>query len=196
MQAKYSDIEFRALSELTATDLSDVDVVVLSSVRANSGAISPILSSDEQNALYNFVLSGGCAILFPDNSTFAGTPESDLANESLIDPFGLDIKGTLGGVYTATTTLASSPVTSGVTSYLGNFAGWFDGTNGATVLANIIVSSQEQLSLVEFVPGHFETGSGRVVVYSDANVFFGGGAGKYSSNTKLFLNSVDACLQP
>jgi hypothetical protein len=195
LQAKYSDLEVRALNELTAANLADVAVVVLSSVKGNSGAITPWLSEAEQDALYDFVLGGGCAILFPDNSTFAGG-NSDPANESLIDPFGLDIMGTLGGGYNANVTSALSPVTSGVASYSGNYAGWFDGTNGATVLATITVSGQNQTSLVEFAPGHFGTGSGRVVVFSDANVFFGGGAGKYSSNTQLFLNSVDACFQP
>jgi hypothetical protein len=195
LETEYGDVEFRGLSALDATSLADVDVVVLSSVKANSGAITPWLSEAEQDALYDFVLGGGCAILFPDNSTFAGG-NSDAANESLIDPFGLDIMGTLGGGYNATVTSAESPVTSGVASYLGNYAGWFDGTGGATVLATITVSGQNQTSLVEFAPGHFGTGSGRVVVFSDANVFFGGGSGRYSYNTQLFLNSVDACFQP
>jgi hypothetical protein len=192
LQAKYSDLDLRALGELTAANLADVDVVVLSSVKGNSGAITPWLSEAEQDALYDFVLGGGCAILFPDNSTFAGG-NSDTANESLIDRFGLDIMGTLSGGYNATVTSAPSPVTSGVASYSGNYAGWFDGTGGATVLAKL---SDSQPSLVEFAPGDLGTGSGRVVVFSDANVFFGGGAGRYSSNTQLFLNSVDACFQP
>jgi len=193
LQNQYSDLEVRALGELTTANLADVDVVVLSSVRANSGAITPWLSEAEQDALYNFVLGGGCAILFPDNSTFAGG-NSDPANESLIDPFGLDIMGTLGGVYNATVTSASSPVTSGVASYSGNYAGWFNNTGTATVLATLDADAEP--SLVEFAPGYFGTGSGRVVVFSDANVFFGGGSGRYSFNTQLFLNSVDACFQP
>jgi len=188
LQAQYSDVDFRALGALAAGNLADVDVVVLSSVRTNSGAISPILSGAEQSALYNFVLGGGCAILFPDNSTFAGGG-SDPANESLIDPFGLDITGTLGGGYSATV----NSTWSAVTSYVGNYAGWFDGTSGATVLGTLASS---QPSLVEFAPSDLGSGSGRVVVFSDANVFFGGGAGKYSSNTQLFLDTVDACFQP
>jgi hypothetical protein len=193
LETEYGDVEFRALSALDATSLANVDVVVLSSVKANSGAITPWLSEAEQDALYNFVLGGGCAILFPDNSTFAGG-NSDPANESLIDPFGLDIMGTLSSGYNATVTSAPSPVTSGVAGYSGNYAGWFNNTDAATVLATLNANAEP--SLVEFAPGHFGTGSGRVVVFSDANVFFGGGSGRYSSNTQLFLNSVDACFQP
>jgi hypothetical protein len=191
LQAVYSDLEFPALNSLTDVNLADVDVVVLSSVKGNSAAIAP-LTAAEQTALQNFVYAGGCAILFPDNSTFAGGA-SDLANESLIDPFGLDIMGTLSGVYYATT-LNSSPVIDGVASYSGNYAGWFDNIGAATLLATLDANANP--SLVEFAPGVLETDSGRVVVFSDANVFFGGGAGKYSQNSQLFLNSVDACFQP
>lgn len=187
LEAAYADVEFRALSDLTASNLSDVDVVVLSSVKGNSGAITP-LTGAEQNALGTFVEGGGCAILFPDNSTFAGG-NSDPANESLIDPFGLDITGTLSGGYSAT----FSSAWSSVTSYVGNYTGWFDGINGASTLATL---ASTQPSLVEFAPDSFTTGSGRVIVFSDANVFFGGSAGRYSSNTQLFLDAVDACFQP
>jgi hypothetical protein len=188
LEAAYVNVEFRALPDLTVTNLSDVDVLIISSVKGNSAAIVP-LTTGEQTELDNFVLGGGCAILFPDNSSFAGSG-SDPANESLIDPFGLDITGTLSGGYTASVTLAWSTLA----SYVGNYTGWFDGTNGATVLGTLDANGQP--SLVEFAPGALGTGSGLVVVYSDANVFFGGGAGRYSSNTQLFLDTVDACFQP
>jgi len=188
LENKYGDVNFGALGALTASDLADAHVVVLSSVRSDSGAVTALIP-DEQAALSNFVLGGGCAILFPDNNTFAGV-YSDIANESLIDPFGLDIMGTLSGAYNAT---VASGWTS-IVSYIGNYAGWFDGTDGATVLGTLDASGQP--SLVEFAPDYFGTGSGRVVVYSDANIFFGGGSGKYSDNAQLFLDTVDACFQP
>jgi hypothetical protein len=189
LEGIYSDVEFPELNTLTDANLANVDVVVLSSVYANSGAITP-LTGDEQDALLGFVEGGGCALLFPDNNTFAGN--ADLVNESLIDPFGLDITGTLGGTYTATVTGAASPVTVGVATYEGFYGGWFNTLNGATVLAEL---PNNEDGLVEFAPDHFGGGSGRVVVFSDANVFFAAG-NKYAlaSNQQLFLNSVDACF--
>ena len=188
LEGVYADLEFRALPDLTISNLGDVDVVVLSSVKGNSAAIVP-LTVAEQDALETFVDGGGCAILLPDNSAFGGAG-SDPANESLIDPFELDISGNLTGSYSAT---VSTPWSS-ETSYVGNYTGWFDGTSTAVILATLDATAQP--SLVEFAPDSFVSGSGRVVVYSDANVFFGGSAGRYSSNAQLFLDTVDACFQP
>ena len=53
-------------------------------------------------------------MLFAENHTLAGTPQTDIANESLLDPFGLDVDGTIGGPFDVTVAApALSPVTDG-----------------------------------------------------------------------------------
>ena len=91
-------------------DLSGVDILILSSATSNMSHITP-LSIDEQAALLEFVQTGGCVVLLPDNDNNFGGVGSSAANESLIDPFGMDIDGSLLGQQTAVVTdPSSSPV--------------------------------------------------------------------------------------
>ncbi len=167
----------------------DVDVALLGTGASNGSTISA-LSSAEQSALHDFVANGGCAILLPDNDTFGGTG-TDAVNESLIDPFGLDITGTLNNQRTATTS-GNLAVVSGVPSFLQNYPGWFDGTGAGTPFA----SNDGGVAALEIEPGVIGTGSGPVFAFSDVNQFFGGNAAGLIgnlSNQKLLLNSVAAC---
>ena len=175
--------------EITGPALAGASIVVLGTVKTNSGPITA-LSSDEQNALESFVDNGGCAILMADNDSFGGA-NTDTINESLIDPFGFDVTGTLSGSRTSTTTSAASTVINGVTTIAHNFPGRFDGLNGATVLANLDDNSQP--SAIELAYG-----KGRVIAFSDANQFFdASGAGRFgvADNATLFENSLAACLE-
>ncbi len=175
------------LNTLTAAGLEGASVAILASVNNNSGGITA-LTADEQAALGTFVQNGGCAILFADNSAFAGGA-SDAINESLIDPFGFDIVGNYVGVQTATTNGTS--FTTGVSSFTGYYTGHFDGIDAASVLATWNVNSQPAL-LEKAV------GGGRVIAFSDANVFFGAQGSTWvqsGDNRQLFLNAVNSCLE-
>jgi hypothetical protein len=171
----------------------DVDLTLLGTVETNTSAITA-LDSDEQDALGTFVEFGGCALLMPDNSTFGGG-NTDAVNESLIDPFGLDITGTLSGQQVATVNAAGAadPATAGIQSYLQNYPGWFDGTGNGTTLA----TNSGGPALVAIAGGMGQYGtSGPVYAFSDANQFFGSGfSGKFgnATNQQLFLQSVAAC---
>ncbi|MFP4623536.1 MAG: hypothetical protein ACLFRX_05105 [Gemmatimonadota bacterium] len=187
---------------LAAPDASDVapllhehiDLVLIGTVETNTGAIEPLDPAYEQPALATFVDAGGCAILLPDNDTFGGAG-TDVVNESLLDPFGLDITGTLGGQQTAVVTAAGTthPATAGITSFLQNFPGWFDGTGGGTILAE----NPGGPAMVAIAGGQGSYGSsGPVFAFSDANQFFGTAyAGKLGtvSNQQLFVQTVAAC---
>jgi len=184
-------VELREVNYLSLEDLSGLHALVLSSVRGNSAAITP-LSPDEQQALGQHVEGGKCAVLFPDNSAFGGSGTDDV-NESLIDPFGLDITGNYGGSRGFTVTLgSSSPVVAGVTGYRGNYVGFFDLVpSSASILATL--DANEQPGLVEFAPGE---SSGRVVVFSDANVIATPlGTTNVENQKTLFANAVMACFR-
>jgi hypothetical protein len=184
----------REFGTLTPGALDGLHIVYLSAVADNSSAIGSALTAAEQTALYDYVSGGGCAILFPDNNAFGGGG-TDAINESLIDAFGLDITGNSGAGGTSTPESVPSPVLAGVGSIIyGNYWGWFDDIGSSTLLATL--DSNGMPSLVEFAPGALQPGSGLVVIFSDSNVFFGGGAGKFGmgDNETLFLNTVEACL--
>jgi hypothetical protein len=183
----YPDADLLAVNALSDSSLGAVDVLVLSTVASDSSGIA-VLSTDEQDALADFVIGGGCAILFPDNSGFAGGG-TDALNESLIDPFGLDITGNISGT-NAWSTTGSSPVIDGVGQIIGNYSGWFDGTPDFNTLATLDANSQP--GLLEKPPAG---GAGRVVVFSDANVFFGDGSSRFSANETLWENTLASCFE-
>jgi hypothetical protein len=193
LAAAFDYVELREVHDLSTADLSALQALVLSSVRGNSAAIT-ILTAGEQTALSDFVTGGNCAVLFPDNSSFGGA-DRDPVNESLIDPFGLDITGTFGGSRAYTMTGISSPVVGDVTSFYGNYVGYFDIVPGnAVVLAT--VDANVQPGLVEFAPGVPDEGSGRVVVFSDANVIVQPlGTTNVDNQKTLFANAVTACFE-
>jgi len=177
--------------EVTGSALAGASIAFLGTVENNTGPIAP-LTQDEQDALGAFVDNGGCAILLADNDTFGGSP--DPANESLIDAFGLDVTGTLNSQRTSTATSATSAALDGfagtVAAITHNFPGWFDGLNGATVLAEL--DDNGQPSAIEL-----NSGGGRVIAFSDANQFFdsdGAGTFALTDNATLFVNSLAACL--
>jgi hypothetical protein len=168
----------------------DVDVVLLSAVFNNNQAIA-VLSQAEQDALFEYVMHGGCAILLPDNSTFGVTAPT--VNQSLISPFGLSITGTLGGVQTATVLQpATSAAVEGITAFTQRVSGWFDGTGQGTVLA----TNSGGPAMVEIPAGTFGPHSGPVFAFSDVNTFWSEGASGLFDNTAnrlLLLNTVNAC---
>ena len=99
---------------LSSTYLRTLDVVFLTSTSGFTRAISP-LTTAEQDALRLFVLQGGTALVFVDNNSFAGNPASSIANQSLLDPFGVVVSFNYRGTSTVHVSNAStSAVTSGM----------------------------------------------------------------------------------
>ncbi|MDH3445354.1 MAG: hypothetical protein OEN50_15620, partial [Deltaproteobacteria bacterium] len=181
-------------STLTTGTVNGIDILIISSTTSNTSHFTPLTTS-EQNVLFDFAQGGGCAILLPDNSTFggAGTPA---ANESLIDPFGLDIGGTLPGKVLATVPNPSvSTITNGpfgvVSSFSQNVPGGL--TNLGSFASSLAVNPLgDALAVIE--AGVLGPRSGRVVIYSDVNMFGDSdAAGFFSENQALFLNTIQFC---
>lgn len=140
--------------------------------------------------MLEFVESGGCAILLPDNSSFGGSG-SDGANESLIDPFDMDIAGTRSGRVIATVTNPSShSITSGLfgtfSTFSQNYPGGF--TNVGQYATSLATNSLgDALAVIE--AGEITSGSGGVVIYPDTNTY----SGFFTENEGLFLNTIQFC---
>ena len=131
----YPGTTFTFSNTLTSTFLSGVQVAILGVATTDASAVTP-LSTSEQSALLNFVLAGGTALIFADNSTFAsGAPAT---NASFLSPFGVTITGTLSGTQTAPIINPTGPLTSpySVSSFVGNFTGYFSNIGQGQVLAN------------------------------------------------------------
>jgi hypothetical protein len=173
---------------LDGAALAGIDILVLASYADAVTGI--VLSGTEQQALFDFVGAGGCAILLADND---GNSGGEAANESLLDPFGLDASGT-GNSSVVVTVIdpTASPITAGpfgqVSSFSQGFPGGLDnlGAHATSLASNSLGSA---LAVIE--SGSIAPGSGRVVIYSDANTF---GDGVLSENRALFLNTIQFCL--
>ncbi len=119
---------FDFTSTLTSSFFSGVNVAIFGVATSDGSAITP-LSASEQTALLNFVLGGGTALIFADNSTF--DPNAPAANASLLSPFGVSITGTLIGPVSAPILNLSGPLTgpfTPVTMFATNFPDTFNGT--------------------------------------------------------------------
>lgn len=179
-----SGVSFAESGTIDAAFLNSIDILMLSSITGSNSAISP-LSAAEQLALQTWVNNGGKAILFADNNTFAGA-NSDPANESLLDPFGLDITGTASGTQAITTVNRANPIADGAFGAVNgtNFAwtGWFDNTAGTNVAATLNANNNPVIAYDQF-------GSGAAVFFADSSFIYNG----FTSTTgnTLVLNSLD-----
>jgi hypothetical protein len=180
----YPGTTFTFTSTLTPTFLSGVQVVILGVATTDFSAITP-LSSSEQSALGNFVLGGGTALIFADNSTFASNAPA--ANASLLNPFGVTITGTLNGGQTAPIINPTGPLTSpyAVTAFFGNFTGYFNGIGQGTVLANF---GPGEPAIDYFAPHVLGPQSGAVVLFADSDAMVAGD-GLTTTNLNLILNA-------
>lgn len=84
-------------NKLTPEFLSNIDVLFISSARDQHESIK--LTEKEQVALLEYVKKGGGAIILIDNDSF-GDQDTDVANESFINTFGVNAEGGLGGYQT------------------------------------------------------------------------------------------------
>jgi hypothetical protein len=179
---------FQFANTLTPAFLSGVNVVVLGDAVANNVAITP-LSASEQAALKSFVLGGGTALIFSDNSTFsANAPQ---ANASVLSPFGVTAAGTLSGAQTAPILDPTGPLTGPnkpVTQFATNFPGFFTNVGGGKVLAEFN-SDPQQAAIAYFAPGTLGAQSGKVVLFSDSNAMIAGDS-LTTTNRNLVLNAL------
>ncbi len=184
---------------LTPEYLSGIDILFISSASSGSTAIVP-LSADEISAVRTFVDRGGTAVLVADNDSYAGGG-TDAANESVLDPVGIDVTGT-GSPWAQSATIAdpqASPVTSGpfgtVSTWTVGWTGWF----------NVVPAQAQVLGVVDEVglpglvvfPRHaLAACSGAVVAYSDVSAFYDGYFAKGSANDRLMLNTIAYVAAP
>ncbi|MBL9149836.1 MAG: hypothetical protein JNM94_14185 [Phycisphaerae bacterium] len=194
MLAAAPDATFTGSATLTPRYLATVDILFLSSATAGSAAITP-LSSDEQNALSQFVMNGGRAILATDNETFAGA-NSDPANESLINFLQLDSGGT-GAGWPQTAEIPQPflwPIATGpygqVSSYGIGWTGWYEGVIPATATTVGVVAQNGAFGFLIFPPDVLGPTSGAVVTYSDSTMFADGYFETNANNVTLLKNTI------
>lgn len=184
---------FASTGTLTPAFLSTVNFLIVGAPTVTSPTS---LSSVEQTNLLNYVTVGGGAFIFSENDSYAGVPTSDQANETFLDPFGVDSTGTIQSATMATVSNPTHPVMSGpfgpVTSVSTYYPGWFDnpGAHGVS-LANY--DFNDQPAVLAISRGALSPGSGGVVFIGDANVLVDSGDGGNfgdADNQALLLNSI------
>lgn len=189
IQTAYPGTTFQFSNTLTPAFLGGVNVVILGVATTDLSAITP-LSSAEQSALSGFVLHGGTALIFTDNSGFSfDAPE---ANASLVAPFGVTVTGNLAGNLTASIIKPTGPLTSPfgpVSAFQTSFPGYYSNIGSGEDLANISNNPAEP-AVDYFAPAVLGPTSGAVVLFSDSNAMVAGDA-LTSTNLDLMLNAFN-----
>ncbi len=159
---------FVGSTTITPAFLNGVDVLYLSSPRGTAQTVTP-LTVAEQSALMNFVTAGGQAVIAVDNDSFGGAG-TDLVTESFLDPFGLDVTGTLVNYQDGTLTNPAHPVINGPAGIVSGFRtlypGWFD-VLGPHAEALGTLNANGEVALAVINAGVLSPGSGGVVFASD-----------------------------
>ena len=161
---------FTSTPILTPAYLATVDILVLSAVRVEPTTLSP-LNLSEQSALFNFVAAGGRALISVEHSllNFSGP---DPVYESLLDPFGIDVDGSVNA--TATLSNPLHPIFDGPFGTLANVqtgtSGYFSNLGPyATGLA--FLAGNPNRPMIATIEGNaIAPGSGRVIFLADGNV--------------------------
>ena len=189
LKTSFPNMVFLRTSELDASFFESVDLVMLSSAKTNTRA-TDALSADEQLGLKAFVEVGGGALIFVDNDSFAGR-ESDLVNESFLDPFGLDVSGTLKGEQSVVVLPLDNPVTNGSfgrSEKLNTlFPGYFESL-GRPALNLAMLDDNGEAALAYLMRGALEVGSGGVSFFSDVNLT----ADSFDENASLVIRNAIA----
>lgn len=170
IEGGFPGVSFDLTPILSDEYLAGVDVVLLASAADGGTGIDP-LTPAEQLALRSFVEAGGGAVLFVDNEFYAG---DELANESLIDPFGLDTRGSGHHLVNVLDPLAH-PVTNGPFGIVGTYneldGGWFDSLGpDAVSLATIAANGEAALAVIDH--DQLTLGSGGVVFFGDTSMIW------------------------
>lgn len=181
---------------LTDEYLAGIDVLLITSARAGTSAVSP-LTTDEQAALRRFVEAGGGALIFVDNNSFAGSG-TDQVNESLVDAFGLDVCCAAGWPEQVNVLAPEShAVTNGPFGLIAEFTqfygGWFDGLGeDATALGTLAVQGETALAVIDSAA--LAPTSGAVVFFADTSMIWNDFITE--ANKNLVLNSIAYAAPP
>lgn len=171
LRSAFPNMKFLRIEALSDASLEGVDVLMLSSAKNNSQAVDA-LSAAEQLALKSFVEAGGGALLFVDNDSFGGR-DSDVVNESFLDPFALDVSGSLKGEQNVVVLPLDNPITKGSFGRVENFKVLFPGyfeVLGQPALNLAMLDDNGEAALVYLMRGALTTGSGGVSFFSDSNL--------------------------
>jgi hypothetical protein len=183
---------FSFSNTLTPNFLAGVNAVILGVATTDFSAITPLTFS-EQTALHNFVLDGGTALIFTDNSTF--DPNAPVVNASFLAPFDLTTTGTIGAQVNTPILNPSGPLTgpfTPVTDFATNVPGFFNGTGTGTVLAQF---APGEAAIDYFARGTLAPHSGTAVFFSDSDAMVFADA-LTRSNQNLILNTLATVPEP
>ncbi|MBL8059092.1 MAG: hypothetical protein JNK63_00075 [Chthonomonas sp.] len=176
---------------IAPTALQNVDIIWLGVTTSFNSAITP-LSASEKTALLRFIQEGGTAVLFADNSTFSAGAVA--ANNSLMNPLGLVITGTLNGTVAHTfVSPGTSPFTGpfgGVVSLNSGFPGWFAFVPPTGEVLSTAGPGGNAL-FATIPPDGLGEGSGRCWLFADSGQAGTGGVQGANWNT-LFANMIEA----
>ncbi|HVM48822.1 MAG TPA: hypothetical protein VMU04_12395 [Candidatus Acidoferrum sp.] len=185
----FPQTSFASIEMLTLDVLSNIDVLIIGSPSDNTAAAAPLALAEQTNLL-NFIERGGSAVILTDNSTFS--PSAPAANESYLDPFGMDADGTDYGIVSATVLNPTNhPVTDGAFGLVSSFAQGYPGAiTNLGPFGTALATNNLGVALAVIEANTISAGSGRVVFGSDINMF---DLTYYSANLPLFLNTIDYC---
>jgi hypothetical protein len=184
---------FTGFAALTISNLLPVDVLVIGVATTTTTDVPP-LSTNEQSALLEFVKSGGSAVLFVDNDTYAS--QAATVNASFLSPFGLATHGTLNGTIIAPVPApAQHPITSGPFGNISSFTEFYPGSiTNLGPYALSLATNPGGCALAVIEAGSIAPYSGRVVIFSDISGFWNTD-GYFPANSNLFMNVVNYTRQ-
>jgi len=184
-----------ATGTLTAGFLAGIDILLIHNASTVDVPIVGDLSSDEQDAIVDFLLGGGRVMILADGAFVSSA-------NNFVSPLGMHVSGTLGGPQSSVVTNPNHPVTDGVfgtvSQYSGADTGWFDQLGSfATPVANLQFNDQPSLAVI--AQDALAPGSGRALIMTDANPF--GDADEsnelfFPQNETLFRNAITWLPEP
>ena len=178
---------FQFTSELTPQFFSGIQVAIFGVATAPRSSVNPLTTS-EQSALLNFVLGGGTALIFADNTGYSA--ESPTTNASFLSPFGVTMTGNLGGVLTAPLVNPTGPLTGPYPAQRGlwklpRILQRYRTGDGAGQLRR--GRAGRRLS----APGVLGPHSGTLVLFADSDALFAGDP-VAAMDLNLILNAIDS----
>lgn len=194
VQTAFSQVSFQGLDSITAGSLALIDILVLTPITGPTTATE--LSAAEKTALFDWVKNGGCALICVDNDL--GRAAFNMADESLISPFGITSENSTGDVVFISP--ENSPITSGIFGDVGRYTRAF---GGRKVISpgnwgrSIAIDPQGGIGLVEVPEDEIQEGAGQVLVVTDTHLFLNNASGGQMNDDNhriLLLNTIDAFL--